>query len=341
MHILITGGAGFLGQRLAQQLLSLPTLKSLTLADIVTPAIPTRRAADQLCVNQPSVNQSSVNQPQILTQQVDLSDRQAVQNLVTPELNVIYHLAAVVSGQAEADFDLGMAVNGEGTRYLLEAVRHQAPGAMFIFASSLAVFGGDLPAVITDTTAVTPQSSYGTQKAVAELWINDYSRKGFINGRVLRLPTVCVRPGLPNAAASSFASSIIREPLQGLPAICPVNLDLPLWLCSPETVVNNLMHALTLSSASFSANRTANRTASRIVNLPGLSVTVQHMIDSLARVAGSQTIKHIQHQPDEAVSKIVASWPSQFDTSRAQALGFAQDSSFEEIIHAFIARSPV
>jgi D-erythronate 2-dehydrogenase len=202
---------------------------------------------------------------------------------------------------------------------------------MFIFASSLAVFGGDLPTIITDTTAAMPQSSYGTQKAVAELWVNDYSRKGFIDGRVLRLPTVCVRPGKPNAAASSFASSIIREPLQGLPAICPVDPSLSLWLSSPETVTDNLMHSLTLSADRFRD--------SRIVNLPGLSVSVQQMIDALAKVAGPETIQHIQYQRDEAISRIVASWPSQFDISRALALGFIQDHNFEEIIQSAITMS--
>jgi D-erythronate 2-dehydrogenase len=317
MHILITGAAGFLGQRLAQQLLSLPALKSLTLADIVTPPIPT----------------GASDRANIITQQADLSDPQAVQNLVTADMTAVYHLAAVVSGQAEANFDLGMAVNGDGTRYLLEAVRHHAPGAIFIFASSLAVFGGDLPAIITDTTAAMPQSSYGTQKAVAELWVNDYSRKGFIDGRVLRLPTVCVRPGQPNAAASSFASSIIREPLQGLRAICPVDPSLSLWLSSPAAVTANLMHSLTLSAASLSNGHSH----SRIVNLPGLSVTVQDMIASLAKVAGPETVQHIQYQPDEAISRIVASWPSQFDISRAQALGFIQDQNFEEIIRTFMS----
>jgi D-erythronate 2-dehydrogenase len=323
MHILITGAAGFLGQRLAQQLLNLPALKRLTLADIVTPPMPTppipTGAADY-----PTII------PTIITQQADLTDPQAVQNLVTSDITAVYHLAAVVSGQAEANFDLGMAVNGDGTRYLLEAVRHQAPGAMFIFASSLAVFGGDLPNLITETTAVAPQSSYGTQKAVAELWVNDYSRKGFIDGRVLRLPTVCVRPGKPNAAASSFASSIIREPLQGLPAICPVDPSLSLWLSSPEAVTANLMHCLTLSAANLKNSRT--------VNLPGLSVTVQQMIDALAEVAGSETIQHIQYQFDEAVSQIVTSWPSQFDMTRAVALGFTQDQNFAEIIRAFTAQ---
>ncbi len=316
MHILITGGAGFLGQRLAQQLLASSSrhlrVQQVTLADIVLPTAPPRQS-------------ESV---QVINKQADLSDPQAVKTLITSDMTVVYHLAAVVSGQAEANFDLGMAVNTDGTRNLLEAMRQQAPGAKLIFASSLAVFGGELPAVIADTTALTPQSSYGTQKAVAELWINDYSRKGFIDGRVLRLPTVCVRPGRPNAAASSFASGIIREPLQGQSAVCPVSPQLALWLSSSKTVINNLIHALTIP-----AERWGDR---RAVNLPGLSITVEEMIAALVRVTDKATAEKIQYQPDEAIAQIVASWPSQFDVTRAIELGFTRDESFEEIVRAFI-----
>ncbi len=320
MHILITGGAGFLGQRLAQQLLNNADLdiKSLTLADVVMA---------------PNLQQDS----RINSVQVDLSDPHSAIALITPETSAVYHLAAVVSGQAEADFDLGMAVNCDGTRHVLEAVRHKAPGAMVVFASSLAVFGPvfggalltDVGEVITDTTAVRPQSSYGTQKAIGELWVNDYSRKGFIDGRVLRLPTVCVRPGKPNAAASSFVSSLIREPLQGKSAICPVDLSLALWLSSPEAVVNNLIHALTLEAECLGSNRT--------VNLPGITVTVREMMAALERVAGSVAVSKIQRQPDPAIAQIVASWPSQFEVSRALSLGFVGDRSFDDIIRTFAA----
>jgi D-erythronate 2-dehydrogenase len=329
MHILITGGAGFLGQRLAQQLLMLPELECLTLTDIMTPSLPSHLSSNSAG---DSAGYPLAHRPKVITQQADLSDPQAVRTLVSADITAVYHLAAIVSGQAETNFDLGMAVNGDGTRYLLEAVRHQAPGARVIFASSLAVFGGDLPPVITDKTAVAPQSSYGTQKAVAELWVADYSRKGFIDGLVLRLPTVCVRPGKPNAAASSFASGIIREPLQGLTAICPVDPQLSLWLSSPEVVTRNLVHSLTLSADRCSEGSIVNR----IINLPGLSVTVKAMIDALANVAGPEIVQHIRYEPDAAVSRIVASWPSQFDTRRAQALGFIQDDNFEEIIRAFL-----
>lgn len=313
MHILITGAAGFLGQRLARRLLSNPDLQHLTLVDLTTPPV------------------HDGDSSRVTSLAADLTCPTASKDLVSADITAVYHLAAVVSGQAEANFDLGMAVNCDGTRHLLEAVRHQAPGAKFIFASSLAVFGGDLPEVIADDTAVQPQSSYGTEKAICELWINDYTRRGFIDGRVLRLPTVCVRPGKPNAAASSFASGIIREPLHGETAICPVDPTLSLWLSSPGTVVNNLIHALTLDRAQF--------TYSRTLNLPGITVTVESMINALVAIAGGAVASHITYQPDQAISKIVASWPSQFNVERAIALGFESDHNFKDIIRSFIAET--
>ncbi len=310
MHILITGAAGFLGQRLARHLLQNPTLQQLTLTDIILPPVP---------------NQD----PRVTSKQLDLTDISATRSLISADITAIYHLAAVVSSQAEANFDLGIAVNCDGTRNLLEAVRHQAPGARFIFASSLAVFGGQLPNTITDDTAVRPQSSYGTQKAICELWINDYTRKGFIDGRILRLPTVCVRPGKPNAAASSFASSIIREPVNGQNALCPVDLDLALWLSSPDTVTANLAHSLTIPASKFTTTRT--------INIPGITVTVKAMLDALGEVVGADARERVQLQGDAAISQIVASWPSRFDVSQAVELGFERDRSFQDIVRAHIA----
>ncbi|MEO1392324.1 MAG: D-erythronate dehydrogenase [Cyanobacteria bacterium J06634_5] len=325
MHILVTGGAGFLGQLLAQKLLTHPIigkqLQQLTLADVT--AVPT--AALQAL-------KTASTEAKVVAVKSDLTDPVAVQQLITSDITAVYHLAAVVSGQAEANFDLGKAVNVDGTRLLLEAVRHQAPGTMVVFASSLAVFGGNLPEVITEATALKPQSSYGTQKAIGELWVNDYTRKGYIDGRVLRLPTVCVRPGKPNAATSSFASSIIREPLQGKSAVCPVETSLPLWLSSPETVVANLIHSLGLSAYQFNDSRT--------VNLPGITVTVQAMIEALAKVGGPEAAARIDYQPDETISRIVASWPSRFDVRRAIALGFVGDLAFTDIIAAFMQSHP-
>ena len=198
----------------------------------------------------------------------------------------------------------------------------------FIFTSSLAVFGGELPPVIDDRCAVTPQSSYGAQKAMCELLINDYARKGFVDGRVLRLPTISVRPGKPNKAASSFASGIIREPLHGEQAVCPVNAELALWLSSPAAVVSNFIHAATLPASAFGALRT--------LNLPGISVRVREMLEALRAVAGDVVAARVRFEPDAAINRIVAGWPGEFDTQRARHLGFIADESFEQAIRAFI-----
>ncbi|WP_116474971.1 D-erythronate dehydrogenase [Zobellella maritima] len=311
MNIIITGGAGFLGQRLARSLLAQEQIKfsSLTLADVILPTAP---LAD----------------PRVRCVQADLGNQAEVQALVSAETGLIYHLAAIVSSHAEADFDLGIKVNIDATRYLLEAARHQVPGCRFVFSSSLAVFGGELPELIQDNTAVCPQSSYGMEKAVCELMVNDYARKGFIDGRVLRLPTISVRPGKPNKAASSFASGIIREPLQGEETVCPVALSLPMWLSSPATVIENFVRAALVPAEAFGDSRT--------VNLPGITVTVEQMIASLARVAGDEATRHIRYQEDEAISRIVASWPGRFDISRAQGMGFIQDADFDAVIRSFI-----
>lgn len=258
----------------------------------------------------------------------DLTQPGAADKLIDAQTDIVYHLAAIVSSHAESDFDLGMKVNFEATRQLLEVARAKNPAMKFIFTSSLAVFGGELPDVITDLCVVNPQSSYGAQKAMCELMVNDYSRKGYVDGRVLRLPTISVRPGVPNKAASSFASGIIREPLNGVESVCPVSPELALWLSSPETVVSNFIHAATISAEQFGLSRT--------VNLPGITVTVQGMIDALRDVAGQKAVDLIRFEPDEAINRIVASWPGKFDISRALGLGFRADGSFADAIRSFI-----
>jgi D-erythronate 2-dehydrogenase len=311
MQILITGGGGFLGQRLAKALLAgtLP-FDELVLVDIVPPPLPKPDS-------------------RVVCRQADLSEPGVAEAFITPDTGLVFHLAAIVSSHAESDFELGYLINLDLTRRLLEACRRSGPGIRFVFSSSLAVFGGELPEVVTEATVVTPQSSYGIQKAMGELLVNDYSRKGYLDGRVLRLPTVCIRPGRPNRAASSFVSSIMREPLQGEVAVCPVETDLSLWLSSPDTVVANLVHAATLEGAALGTWRT--------VNLPGLSVTVQQMLDALVRQTAPDILNKIRFEPDEAIRRIVSSWPGRLDNHRALQLGFRVDPDFDSFIRQFLA----
>jgi len=310
MKLLITGGAGFLGQRLAHRLLAghAEPLEVVLADRVTTDAFGTdSRVKSVAC---------------------DIAERTAVEALVTPDTDVIYHLAAVVSSQAEAEFDLGMRINLEATRGLLETCRRLSSPPKFIFASSVAVFGGELPAIVTEQTAVHPQSSYGAQKAMGELLVNEFSRRGFVDGRVLRLPTISVRPGKPNRAASSFVSGIIREPLNGESVICPVGREITLWLSSPSTAVENLWHAHAIPAEKMVSHRT--------INLPGISITVGEMIAALEKVAGPAAVARIRFEPDAAVARIVTSWPGRFDTARARALGFHGDRDFEAIIRAYL-----
>jgi nucleoside-diphosphate-sugar epimerase len=309
MKIAITGGGGFLGRRLA-----LAPLVDLSVEQVVL--------ADVAAVEPPS------DDPRLVVRQLDLADDGAAASLVDGA-DAIFHLAAVVSGQAEMDFDLGMRVNVDATRSLLEAARATGRRPRFIFASSLAVFGPPLPEIVTEETAVHPQSSYGAEKAMGELLVAEYSRRGYIDGRVVRLPTVCVRPGAPNAAASSFVSGIIREPLRGERAVCPVARSQQLWLTSPHTAVANLVHAGLLKPEVLGFQR--------ILNLPGITVTVAEMIAALERVAGPEAAGRIDFGEVPAVRRIVSSWPARFNVDRALAFGFSQDANFEGLIRGFLA----
>lgn len=318
MHIAIAGAAGFLGGKLARQLLANgklvgrsgqpESISRITMVDVTAPI--------------------GFSDPRINVIVGDISDAQTIAAMITPDTDSIFHLAAVVSGQAEADFDLGMKLNFDVTRAILEHARALETRPRLVFSSSVAVFGGDLPAVVPDTMAPTPQSSYGTQKAMCELLISDYSRRGFVDGRVLRLPTISVRPGAPNKAASSFASGIIREPLNGQPAVCPVSGDTRMWLMSPRLAVQNLIHGHDLDAAGL--------TLTRVISLPGLSVTVRDMVAALERVAGTDVARLIEWREDAAVKRIVNSWPGEFEAGRAKALGFMADLDFASIVQAHV-----
>ncbi len=308
MKIAITGGGGFLGRRLAASLLTRPEVGSVRLVD-TSPIL------------------EFEGDPRVERARANLLDPGAADSVVA-DADVVFHLAAVVSGQAEAEFDLGMGVNLDATRLLLEAARAGKRTPRFVFTSSLAVFGPPLPTTVDDGTAVHPRSSYGAQKAIGELLVSDYSRKGYIDGRAVRLPTVCVRPGKPNAAASGFVSGIIREPLNGMTAVCPVPKNLELWLSSPKAAVLNLVHAGMLPGEKLGE--------SRIINLPGITVSVGEMIECLAQAAGPEAAAQITFSEDETVRRIVSSWPARFDITRALGLGFVRDPDFRFLIRHYI-----
>lgn len=250
--------------------------------------------------------------------------------LIADRPDLIFHLAAIVSGEAEADFDKGYRINLDGTRHLLDAIRHIGGGyrPRLVFTSSIAVFGEPLPEVIGDTHHHTPLTSYGTQKAICELLLSDYSRRGFVDGVGIRLPTIVVRPGLPNKAASGFFSGIIREPLAGQEAQLPVAETVRHWFASPRAAVGFLLHAASLDTALLGNQRN--------LTMPGLAATVGEEIAALERVAGPRATALIRRIPDQTIIGIVDGWPKAFEAQRARSLGFAGDSSFDEIIRVHI-----
>lgn len=319
MKILITGGAGFLGQRLARKLLERGTLS----LEAGKPQAITQ--IDLLDV----VKADALQDPRVRSLEGDIADPAVLRQAIDTDTRAIFHLAAIVSGQAEADFDLGMRINLDASRALLETCRALGHKPRVIFTSSVAVYGGNLPDTVRDDTALNPQSSYGTQKAIAELLLADYTRRGFVDGRVLRLPTISVRPGRPNAAASSFASGIIREPLNGEPAVCPVGADTRLWLLSPRGAIQAL-----IAGCELDADAMADRAP---INLPGVSVTAAEMAQALREVAGDEVADRISWQADARVERIVGSWPGRWDTTRATRLGLTGDGSFADIVRAYMA----
>ena len=323
MRILITGAAGFLGRKLATDLARRPMLMDADGGQ--------RQVSELILVDQvevPELPELGPDAPQFTRVTGDLDKAAEILSQPDPGIDGVVHLAAMVSAGAEADFELGYRVNLDGTRGLLEACRGQSRPPRFLFASSVAVFGGRMPDVIRDDTAATPQTSYGTQKLMGELLVADYSRKGMVDGRSLRLPTIVVRPGKPNKAASTFASSIVREPLQGQPATCPVSTDAALWVLSPRAVTAAFRHAWEL---------TADRLpAGRAINLPGLTVSVTDMVDAVRRFGGDEAASLIRFAPDPAIEAIVRSWPTRFAPERALALGFRPDADLDAIMQGFV-----
>ena len=315
-NVLVTGAAGMLGRKLATCLTRQPELAgrplvSLTLTDL-----------------------NSLDKPvfpgSVTSLVADLSSPGVAEALIESRPNLIFHLAAVVSSEAEGDIEKGYRVNLDATRALLEAIRRIGGGyrPRCVFASSVAAFGQPLPEVIDDTHCLTPLTSYGTQKAIGELLLADYTRRGFLDGVGLRLPTVVIRPGKPNKAASSFFSSILREPLRGQEAVLPVSDALRNWFASPRAAVRFMLHAALLDGTRLGTVRT--------LNMPGLSATVTDQIEALRRVAGDRAVALIRREPDPDVAAIIESWPRSFDARRAEALGFRGESSFDEIIRVHI-----
>ena len=316
MKILITGGAGFLGQRLAHALLK-NELKQVVI-DIVLADIA------------PLHDVTLLADARVRSVTGDL--RHLLADDVMSGVDGVFHLAAAVSGECEADIDVGLRANLDATRALLDACRALKQPPKLVFSSSLAVYGGDMPEVIVDHTLPMPQNSYGTQKFICEQLIADYTSKGYIDGRSVRLPTVTVRPGKPNKAASGFMSGIVREPLAGVEAICPVDPQTGVWITSPRYAVAGL-----IAACQTTVQQWGGRTA---MNLPGLSVRVADMIASLARYAGASVAERVRVQPDAAISRIVCGWPWQFDAARARNLGLTGPATMDDLIAEYVADYP-
>ncbi|WP_269581190.1 D-erythronate dehydrogenase [Roseibium sp. Sym1] len=313
MHILVIGAAGMVGRKLLQRLANEPEVfgfevSELTLADAVAPAVPEGLVARRMTV--------------------DLAADGTAEELVKGRPDLIFHLAAVVSGEAEADFEKGYAVNLDGSRNLFEAIRREAMREPYcprvVFASSLAVFGEPFPDRIDDDFLTAPLTSYGTQKAITELLLADYTRKGIFDGIGLRLPTICIRPGAPNKAASGFFSNILREPLKGEEAVLLVAESVRHWFASPRAAVGFFVRAARMETARIGPRRS--------LTMPGLSATVGEEIEALRRVGGEAAVKLIRREPDPVIQKIVEGWPRNFDARRAVELGFEAETSFDDII---------
>mmetsp|Transcript_19760 Transcript_19760/g.30489 ORF Transcript_19760/g.30489 Transcript_19760/m.30489 type:complete len:340 (+) Transcript_19760:1-1020(+) len=324
-NVLVTGGTGFIGSKLCSKIVKDGAVGdfqvgTLTITDIVSPA------SDKLHYEYNDKHLS------IRHVDLDLAETDGIASLIAEtKPDIIFHLGSVVSGEAELNFEKGYRCNVDGMRNLLEAIRALGTSYVpkFIFSSSITCFGPPLPDIISDDFHRTPATSYGTQKAICELLVDDYSRKGYIEGVTIRFPTICVRPGKPNKAASGFFSNIIREPLSGAPAVCPVSRDIRHTVASPRKSIEYLVRAAGLSADQLEG--------SRAITMPSIPVTVGEMMDALERVAGKDVVSLIEMKPDSFIQKIATGWQYMFDTQKAKSLGFTPDESFEEIIRAHIA----
>ncbi|MGQ2907822.1 MAG: D-erythronate dehydrogenase [Aliihoeflea sp.] len=315
MRILVLGGAGMIGRRLVESLVAGGELGGSRIE----------------AIHSFDVVEGGVPSPLVSTSAGDIADPAAISSLVEARPDVIFHLASIVSGEAEVEFEKGYRINLVGMQNVLEAIRLAGDDyrPRLVFTSSIAVFGAPFEEPIRDTFLHAPLTSYGTQKAICELLLADYSRKGFVDGVGIRLPTIVVRPGKPNKAASGFFSGIIREPLAGIEAVLPVGDDVRHWVASPAAAVGFLLHAATLDTAILGDRRS--------LTMPGLSITVGEMVETLRKIAGNDTAALIKRRPDAAIVKIVSGWPRDFSAERATSVGFVADTDFAAIVKAHIA----
>ena len=320
MKVVITGGAGFLGKKLARRILQQ--------GEIAAASGQPQKVNELLLFDVGKAEGPGLDDPRVKTIAGDISNFATVQSIVQGA-STVFHFAAVVSAGAEADFDLGYRVNLDGTRNVLEACRALGTNPRVVFTSSLAAFGGDLPPAVTDDTPLTPQTSYGAQKSIGEFLVRDYTRKGFLRGTSVRLPTICVRTGLPNKAASTWASSVLREPLTGVDVVCPVTPETVMVVLSPRKTVDAFMRLHDLPPDAFGPGRT--------LLLNGINVTARELEQAVGRHAGNRKVGKVVWQHDPAIQKICDGWPQGIDSARARRLGFETDKDLDEVVRHFIA----
>jgi len=320
MKVVITGGAGFLGKKLARRI-----LQQGTLAD---EGGKQQKVSELLLFDVARASGPGLDDPRVRAMAGDIANRATVQSIMQGA-STVFHFAAVVSAGAEADFDLGYRVNLDGTRNVLECCRELGSNPRLVFTSSLAAYGGDLPPAVTDDTALTPQTSYGAQKSIGEFLVRDYTRKGFLRGTAVRLPTICVRTGLPNKAASTWASSVVREPLTGVDVVCPVTPQTIMVVLSPRKTVDAFVRLHDLPADAFGPGRT--------LLLNGIKVSAKELEQAAAKHSGNRKVGKVTWQHDPAIQKICDGWPQGIDSARSRQLGFEVDRDLDEVVRNFIA----